>query len=157
MFLPHHQFELAVTVIIAAGSALLFGYWFRYTCLLILSAKTACDYAASVATANQLSFLDVQSRLRDGSVLDFDPMRAALERDYSLITYLLKNAAHSGAEESSIEVSMLEMHYRLMGAWYRISRPFSVEAARHALEEMSAVVGHFANVMGERAACASAA
>jgi hypothetical protein len=155
--LPHHQFELAVTVIIVAGSALLLAYWFRYTCLLILSAKTACDYAAGVAAANQLGFQEVQTRLRDSSVVDFDPLRTALERDYSLITYLLKNASQTGAEESSVETRMLEMYYGMMGALYRAARPFSADAARHALEQMSAVVEHLANVMGERAAFAGSA
>ena len=161
--MPHsHQLELAVTIGIVAGSALLFVYWFRYTCLLILSAKTACDYAGDVVAANQLGFLDVQARLRQGSFVDLDPLHRALERDYSLITYLLKNAARSAAEESaaqetSIETRMLEMYYRLMGAWYSAVRPFSTEAARSALEQMSVVVEHFANIMGERAACASAA
>ena len=153
----HHQLELAVTVSIVAGSALLFVYWFRYTCLLILSAKTACDYSADVAAANQLNFLNVQNRLREGLPAELDPLHSALERDYDLVTYLLKNAAHSGAEESSLEVKMLEMYYGLMGAWYRASRPFSAAAARSALEQMSSVVEHFANVMGERAACAAAA
>lgn len=155
--LPHHQFELAVTGIIVAGSALLLGYWFRYTCLLILSAKTACDYAAGVAATNQLGFQEAQARLRDGSVMDFDPIRKALERDYSLITYLLKNGSQTGAEESSLETRMLEMYYCMMGALYRATRPFSAEAARHALQQMSAVVEHLANVMGERAALAGSA
>ncbi len=150
------MFELAVTAIIAAGSIVLFGYWFRYTCLLIVSAKTALDYAGAVAAANQLSFLDVQSRLRGRDVTDFDPLHAALERDYAVITYLLKNAAHSGAGESSIETRMLAMNYRLMDAWYQVSRRFSTEAACRALEDMSQVVAHFANVMGERSACTAA-
>jgi hypothetical protein len=148
--------EFAVTVVLTVGSALLFGYWFRYTCLLILSAKTARDYAHQVATANQLNFLEVQSRLRQG-VLELDPLHAALARDYDVVTYLLKNAAHSSSEESPLEARMLEMNYRLMSAWYQVSRRFSSSAARRALEEMSLVVGHFANVMGERAACSAAA
>jgi hypothetical protein len=52
---------------------------------------------------------------------------------------------------------MLAMNYRLMDVWYQVSRRFSAEAARRALEDMALVVAHFANVMGERAACASAA
>ena len=60
--------ELISTVIITASSVLLFGYWFRYTCLLILSAKTARDFAGQVAAANQLGFLDVQNQLRGASV-----------------------------------------------------------------------------------------
>ena len=53
--------ELVTTVIITASSVLLFGYWFRYTCLLILSAKTTRDFAGQVAAANQLGFLEVQT------------------------------------------------------------------------------------------------
>jgi len=150
------MFQLAVTVIIAAGSVLLFAYWFRYTCLLIVSAKTALDYAGAVATANQLSFLEVQARLHEHSVIDFDPLHAALERDYTLITYLLKNASHFSSEESSIETRMLAMNYRLMDCWYQVCRRFSPQAACRALEDMSMVVAHFANVMGERNACMSA-
>ena len=149
--------ELAITAIIVAGSVLLFGIWFRYTCLWIVSAKTALDYAGDVAVANQLSFLEVQSRLHDRNITDFDPLRAALEHDYALITYLLKNAAHSTSDESFIETRMLAMNYRLLDAWYRVSRRFSTEAACRALEDMSLVVAHFANVMGERNACATAA
>jgi len=150
------MFEFAVTVIISVGSVLLFGYWFRYTCLLIVSAKTALDYGGSVATANQLSFLEVQARLQDRSFADLEPLREALERDYTLIVSLLKNAPHSSEEESAIETGMLAMNYRLMGAWYQVSRRFSAVAACRALEDMSLVVAHFANVMGERNACMSA-
>ena len=122
--LPHHQLELVVTIGIMVGSMLMLAYWFRYTCLLILSAKTARDYAGDVAVTNQLGFLDVQARLTHGTFVDLDPLHRALERDYSLINYLLKNAAHSAAEsateESLTEVRMLEMYYRLAGAWYKI-------------------------------------
>ncbi len=148
--------EFAVTVVLTVGSALLFGYWFRYTCLLILSAKTARDYAREVATANQLSFLQVQAQLREDAV-ELDALHASLARDYDVVTYLLKHAAHSSNEESPLEARMLEMNYRLNSAWYQVSRRFSASAARQALEEMSLVVGHFANVMGERAACGAAA
>jgi hypothetical protein len=159
--LPHLHFEFAVTVSIVAGSFGLLAYWFRYTCLLFLSAKTARDYAADVAVANQLGFLNVQARLRQGPVAELDPLHKSLERDYSLITFLLNNAApaslESEVQETLVELRMLQMYYRVMGSWYRVSRTFSTDAARHALEQMSVVVEHFANVMGERAACASAA
>jgi hypothetical protein len=50
---------------------------------------------------------------------------------------------------------MLRLDYRMMGIWYQISRHFSAQAARKALEEMTMVVAHMANAMGER--CAAAA
>jgi hypothetical protein len=52
---------------------------------------------------------------------------------------------------------MLEINYRLTRAWYRTSSQFSAAAAQRALEEMSMVVAHFANIMGEQAASAAAA
>jgi hypothetical protein len=146
--------ELIVTVVISASSVLLFGYWFRYTCLLILSARTTRDYAADIARVNQLSFLQVQSALSNQST-ELDSLKAALDRDYSLITNLIQNAAGQG--EWGMEDRMLQLNYRLMGAWCAISRPFSAEMARQALDEMSNIIGHFANSMGERAAIGAAA
>ncbi len=129
---------------------MLLAYWFRYMCLMILSAKTTQDYASQVATANQLSFLEVQAQLGAGASPELDRLHAALDRDYALLTNVLKH-------ESSMEARMLEMNYRLVSTWARMSRSFSPAASRRALEEMSLVVAHFANMMGERSACGSAA
>jgi hypothetical protein len=145
--------ELIVTLVITVSSALLFGYWFRYTCLLILSAKTTRDYAADIATANQLGFLQVQSQLRDQQPADLDRLQASLDRDFALVTYLIQHA--SG--EWGMEDRMLQLNYRLMGAWCRVSRSFSPEAGRRALDEMSMIISHFANAMGERATVGAAA
>jgi hypothetical protein len=147
--------ELIVTLVITVSSVLLFGYWFRYTCLLILSARTTRDYAADIATANQLSFLQVQSQLRDEHSADLGPLHSALDRDLKVITYLVQNA--SGQGEWGMEERMLQVNYRLMSAWFSVSSRFSPEAGRRALDEMSMIVSHFANAMGERAAVGAAA
>jgi hypothetical protein len=148
--------ELIATIIITASSVLLFGYWFRYTCLLVLSTKTVRDYAGEVAAANQLGFLEIQSQLRGGSP-ELDRLRGLLDRDYAVLTSLLKHASVDSPKDLGIETRMLEINYRLMGAWYRVSSRFSTAAARRALEEMSLVVAYFANTMGERAAVSAAA
>lgn len=145
--------ELIITVVITASSALLFGYWFRYTCLLILSAKTARDFAAEVATANQLGFLAVQSQLRESSA-DVSGLRQALDRDYATLKNLLQQSADSSA---SVERQMLAIHYRITSVWFSATNRFSATAANKALQEMSMVVAHLANVMGEQAASAAAA
>jgi hypothetical protein len=146
--------ELIVTSIITVSSVLMLGYWFRYSCLLILSAQTTRDYAADLATANQLSFLQVQAQLRENPV-DLDRLQSALDRDFALVTYLIQNA--SGQGEWGMEDRMLQLNYRLMGAWCSISQSFSPEAGRRALDEMSMIISHFANAMGERAAAGAAA
>lgn len=143
--------EAITTVVITAGSVLLFAYWFRYTCLLILSAKTAHDYAGDLALAKGLRVVEVQSQLRTDRAVDLAGLHAALERDYTLIQSLLKRAA---GEQSILENRMLKIHYRTSQVWYGINRFFSATAARQALEEMSMVVAHFANVAGEFAAAA---
>jgi hypothetical protein len=144
--------ELVTTLVITASSILLFGYWFRYTCLLILSAKTAHDYSREVAAANQLGFLGAQSQLTT-SAPDLDRLRAELDRDYAALNRLIKTSTG----DSFLENRMLAINYRMMGTWYRCSKAFSGVAARRALEEMSMVVAHMANAVGEHAACAAAA
>ncbi len=145
--------EFIATAVITVSSLFLFLYWFRYTCVLILSARTSRDYAAPVAVANQLGFLQVQSALRQES--DLDRLRDMLDRDYRVLTYLLKNAANPSRGENAIENRMLEIDYRVMRVWYSLSRRISPAAAVKALEEMSQVIEHFANAMGERAAAAA--
>ncbi len=147
--------ELIVTLVITVSSALLFGYWFRYTCLLILSAETTRDYATDIATANQLSFLQVQSQLRDQNPADLDRLQASLDRDLAVVTYLIQHASGQGGW--GMEDRMLQLNYRLMGVWCSVSRSFSPEAARRALDEMSMIVSHFANSLGEQAAAGAAA
>jgi Skp family chaperone for outer membrane proteins len=144
--------ELLATTLVTVSSVALFGYWFRYTCLLILSTKTAQDYAAQVATANQLGFLEVRSQLQAAST-NLDGLCASLDRDYAVLSGLLKNAD----SQSALEKRMLEANYKVMHAWYDASRRFSPAAAARALDEMSQVIAHFANVMGESASCAAAA
>jgi hypothetical protein len=149
--------ELVATIVIMSSSVLLFGYWFRYTCLLILSARTTRDYAASVAMANQLAFPEVQAQLREAASAELDRLKDALDRDYKVLTFLLKNAANASDGQDALEKRMLEINYRMMQSWYSLSRRFSPAAAARALDEMASVVAHFANSMGERAAAGAAA
>ena len=153
---PNKMIELIATLIITTSSAALFAYWFRYTCMLILRAKTTRDYAASVAEANQLSFVHVQATLREASP-DLAVLKDALDRDYKVLTYLLKHASNPSSADTAIEDRMLEVNYKLMQAWYSACRHFSPAAARRALDEMTTVVAHFANAMGERAVAGAAA
>jgi hypothetical protein len=147
--------ELIATAVVSTSSALLLAYWFRYTCLLILSARPTRDYAAQVVMANQLSFVEVQSRLRSRTASDLDHLHHLLDQDYRVVSYLLKHASSAG--RGGYETTMLAAHYQLMDAWYAVTRSVSSTAACRALDEMSRVVAHFANTMGQRAAGAARA
>ena len=146
--------ELIVTLVITVSSVLMLGYWFRYSCLLILSAESIRDYAADIAAANQLSFLQVQAELRDQQPADLNRLQASLDRDLKVVTYLIQNATQG---EWGMEARMLKLNYRLMSTWCSVSQRFSPEAGRRALDEMSMIVSHFANSLGEQAAAGAAA
>lgn len=150
------MFETATTILIIVGSILLFGYWFRYTCLLLLSAKTTRDYAGEVAAANQMSFLEVQALLRASGPVELDRLDASLERDYALVTNLIQNAG-GGNAEFRMEDRMLEMNYKLSRFLFRSVGRFSPDVAKRALDDMSGVIAHFANALGERAAVGAGA
>ena len=146
--------ELVATATITLSSAGLFVYWFRYTCLLILSTKAARDYTVAVALANQLQVLEVQAALPEASSADLQRLHQLLERDYKVLSHLFRSGS-SG--ERDLEERMLGLYYRVMAATYGASRGFSESFARKALEEMSLVVAHFANALGERAVAGAAA
>jgi hypothetical protein len=149
---------LIASAVIAVISLLLFVYWFRYTCLLILSAKTARDYARDVAAANQLSFVEAQSRLAGNPMNPaLEQVHEALERDYRLVVYLLRHAANYHAAEETLEHWILRLDYRFMCLKYHVTRAFSLRMARGALLEMAAIINHMANNMGERVAVSSRA
>lgn len=143
-----------VSIVIIGFSILLFLYWFRYTCLLILSTKTTKDYTAHVAQVNRLEFPVIQSCLQ-GVVQQegMDALQSSLERDYRLLTGLLRHAAHFQMGAVTVEQRMLMVDYHAMRMWYAVARRFAQpEQARQALEEMTDIVAHFANAMGERTA-----
>ncbi len=140
---------MITSIVIVLISAALFLYWFRYTCLLILNAETATDYAQDIAAVNGLSFRRVQALLTNGGPADLDRLRQSLERDYNVVAYLMRHAGELQVGGDSLESLMLRADYHFMKLWFRISQ------SRTALQEMCRIVAYFANSTGERAACPS--
>jgi hypothetical protein len=134
--------------LISAASFVLFLYWFQYVCLLILSARTSRDYSSEVAAANRLGFPDVQSKLHSADA-DLDTLHRRLEKDYAIITDLLQRTPGFVTGDRR-ELAMLKIHYRTMSAWFYLTRRSLREASRQALEEMTVVIVHLANTVGER-------
>jgi len=146
---------MIASILIIGCSLVMFLYWFRYTCLLILHSEPAKGYAARVAAANRLSFITIQTALKKQEGLALDPLHRSLENDYRIVKYLLEHASGLGVQ--SVEQKVMFLDYRIMQLWYRLSRNVSESHARGALEEMSSILAYFANAMGERAAAVSEA
>ena len=134
-----------------AGSLLLFCYWFRYVCLLILAAEAPSDHSEEVAEANQLSFPVVRSRLRKDAVGDLETLRKCLERDFAIITYLLEHIPKH-VFNGGFESVMLSTHFRVMSMCVRLTRVHFRKCALDSLHEMLLVTAHLANELGERRA-----
>lgn len=159
----HRRYEvstttLMITSLIMSGVSLgLFIYWLRYTCQLILNAKSARDYTRDVAAANDLRFIQVQQELEQvRERFELDTLHSELENDYRLLTYLLVHGPAFHASGDRLEQFMLMLNFRLLKAYYAVTCPISVSNAKRALQEMTQVVGYFANRMGERSAYAAA-
>jgi len=141
------------SIFILIFSGILFVYWFRYTCLLMLRAKTPEDYAARVVEANQLSYPSVELRLgEDGWAQELGQLLYSLKRDYRVLSYLLKHAASVDVGGSTLEQRMLMIDFKIMQWWCRLSQYFSPELSRAAVQEMAQVLHNLANAMGERVA-----
>lgn len=146
---------MITTALVLAASLGLFVFWFRYTCVLILNAKTSRDYAGEVALLNGLTFVTVErSLLQIARAGDLDDMRLAMQRDYAVVCGLLQRA---GFDTGGVEDAMLRIDFRMMNTLYSISRQLSPRHAASAVREMSQIIGYFADSMGERATCASGA
>jgi hypothetical protein len=143
--------ESITPVLVIAGSGLLFAYWFRCACLLILVAKSPRDYAKGVEVANQLNFSEVQIALRKSDA-DLPGLKKALDLDFRILSHLLVYAAISPQHEQTVERLMLRINYLTIRTWCSITWRFSPRAARRALQEMALIVAHFASTLGERLA-----
>jgi len=121
---------MVASILISTVSLVLLGYWFRYSCLLLL--RTHADQS---------------TQYQRGS--DLDPLRRSLERDYRMLTYLCQHLA--GLGEQSAEERILMMDFRLMRTWYRLTRTLAPAQAQCALSEMAAVVAFLGQKLGQQA------
>jgi hypothetical protein len=135
---------MLASVLIIAFSLVLFVYWFRYSCILLLRSQAQQTDAAA---AGRFSYAHVQQCLKTG--MELDPLHRALERDYKVLTYLLEHAA--GLELEQLEYRLLVLDYKLMQGWYRLTKSAAPRQARRALAEMADVVAVLVGRMGEQA------
>ncbi len=141
------------SIFILVFSVVLFVYWFRYTCVLMLRSKSPRDYAARVVEANQLSYPSVELRLsEEGWDNEMGQLLFSLKRDYRLLSYLLQHGADINVGGSTLEQRMLMIDFKIMQVWCMVSRCLSPVLSRAALREMAQVLDNFANAMGERVA-----
>src|ERR1035441_3517870 len=134
---------MIASVLIIVFSLVLFVYWFRYSCLLLL--RSRADQPAVVA--ERFNCASVQQGVK--AVMDLDPLHQSLERDYRVLTYLLEHAA--GLELEQLEYRLLVLDYKVMQSWYRLTKSAAPRQARGALAEMADILTVLVGRIGEQA------
>ena len=125
-------------------SLVLFVYWLRYSCVLLLRAAQERT-AASQASDERFSVASVMEQLKGEGELA--PLERELERDYQMVTYLIEHAAD--LQLASIENRLLILDYRMMRVWSRVTRTLAPEQSRRALNEMASVLNVLVQQIGE--------
>ena len=130
-------------IFIITVSVILFAYWLRYSCVLLM--RNAEERSAMAPEFDdRFSVSSVIERLKTEEELG--PLERALERDYHVVTYLIEHAAD--LELGSIENRLLILDYRLMRVWSRITRSLAPVQSRRALGEMASVLRVLVRQMG---------
>lgn len=138
---------MLASLLIIGTSAAMFCYWFRYTCLLILSTETNEDFSRQVAVEYGLQFARLHDEIQHAGSEALAMAMTTLDREYGLMRSLLDR---SGAgEEAGFERTLLGANYFALRTWFRLSCRFSEATARKSLIEISQIVRHFANAAGE--------
>jgi hypothetical protein len=141
----------SILIIIFSGAFLV--YWFRYTCILLVRNGLEEVQSFSPAAQGSFNFTEIQNRLR--SEEELDPLHSALSRDYQVLTYLVRHA--SGLQIESFDERLLVWNYKMMQAWYSVTKTAAPEQARAALAEMASVLSILAGRIGQRAGLESEA
>jgi hypothetical protein len=126
---------MIASILIIAFSVVMFVYWFRYSCILLL--RGAAEQAdLSAAQDKRFSVLEVLESLKTAQELD--PLQRSLDRDYHVLKYLIEHAAD--LELVSIEDRLLILDYKVMHCCFNLTRTLAPVHARKALTEMASVL-----------------
>ena len=126
---------MIASILIIVFSIIMFVYWFRYSCLLLLR-DAAGQAELSAVQDDRFSVSDVMARLKTEQELD--PLQRSLDRDYHVLKYLIEHAAD--LELVSIENRLLILDYKLMHFWFNLTRTLAPVQSRKALTEMASVL-----------------
>jgi hypothetical protein len=131
-------------ILIITFSVVLFVYWFRYSCLLLL--RSISESSAAMVEDERFNVARVIEGLKSNGELD--PLERALERDYHVLSYLISHTAD--LELASIENRILLLDYKLMRLWSHLTRTAAPKQSRRALSEMASVLGVLVRKMGDQ-------
>jgi hypothetical protein len=136
-------------VIILVGSLALCLFYLQATCQNILRREFEREYFRSIAVANRLEFPFVRSTVADfDTPVDYAWVRLTLKCDYLALKYLLKNAANVKRGYSR-EERLLMIYFRTLYLLLSFTHLLRL-SEKPAILKMTAILQHFANILGKR-------
>lgn len=132
-------------VLIMSCSVVLFAYWFRYSCLLILQTRSR-ETNAALRPFFPASQDRMPGEIEDSRTLE--QTHKDLKSDYRMLRFMLAQA--SDLTIDPIERRMLMLDYNLMRLWFYAMRYISEGQARGALEEMSTIQSFFSQSLSSQ-------
>ncbi len=138
---------MLASILIIAFSLVLFVYWFRYSCILLLRNAAEDSVTPAIEGDDRFRCAEVLASLKNGEALD--PLHQALARDFQIFHYLLEHAA--GLELGAFEDRLLVLDFKVMQFYYRATRFIFPEQARKALTEMATVLDLLTRKMSQQA------
>jgi len=141
---------ISLTVLAGSGAALLF--WLHAALQTIARGCGGSKVSAEVAVANHLCYRVIRLALETDSEQPGDARAciAALERDYSALTYLLRNAATVHIGRYTTREHLLVMDFQLLRLAVRVQHALNWPGWRTRLLEMSRILEYFGDTVGQR-------
>lgn len=135
-----------------AFALVVFFYWFRYNCTVVLRRRVSVEHARHVASANQLSFAELGSRLDDFERPQLMEADQALAREYEILVCLLRYTSPVQPPVFTFDQRLLMADFAVQQWWFRATSRWLTGPARQSLHERINILMHFAHLMGKRTA-----
>ncbi len=136
------------TLILILSSAL-FGFYIQETCRRILGRKFDRDYFNPIVNANRLEFLSVRKAVQEPNApIEYSSFRMMLRCDYQALRYLLKTLCNE-KQSYSRDDQLLMAYFRLTSFSLSLRHLLRL-GERQPMLRMTAILEHFANVLGRR-------
>jgi hypothetical protein len=130
-------------------SAALVCFYFQVTCQKILCRQFDREYYQAVASANRLEFLSVRDSLEGlAGPVSHARLRTMLKCDFLALTYLLKVASNVNPHNSR-EERFLVLYFRCLFLSLDVRHSLGL-GEKKAILNLTSVLQHFANVIGQR-------
>lgn len=136
----------AIVLVVSGG---LFFFYLQAFCEKILQRGFTKEYFQSIVNANYLEFPSVRRAVEDfGEPIEYSRLKVTLNRDFLILTYLLKNAVNIN-QRCTAEERLFMLYFRVLFLSF-VAQHWLRWGENLAVLKLTAILEYFANVVGQR-------